>query len=305
MFQDKVEQGPYTLWFSFDDLTLKSRYRTDVQYRLASNDLVQGAQQVARCYLDVVSQSEGAVAKLGQAPSGPAWCALNWEAPGVLKGFELRHEATRLVPVSWVAQEVFWTVLDRRARGVDRRLFFEWMRVALLAVKADDADRDPFIQWFGGSAALRAVIKTTWERLGSVVKVRSGLLDKGTGQAPNGSEIEVCKGAVPDSFLLSGPHLAQRGVPGWGIDMLVWQSFRDGLLAAAEAAPPFDPPPPSPVAYRVRAACEIPGASRAVPLGVGALLQVTPRGAFYDGTFVNEACLNHLIQNQLVTPEYE
>ena len=55
----------------------------------------------------------------------------------------------------------------------------------------------------------------------------------------------------------------------------------------------------------MRVACEIPGTYRAVPLGVGAVLKVTPKGVCYDGTYLNEACLTHLIQNHLVTPEYE
>lgn len=330
MFQSKAESGPYTLWYKFDDDALKRRYSTK-EYARASVDLTQGAAQVARCYLDVIERQ--GVDVLGGSVH-TAWTALDWEAPGVLRDMELKCDRTVVVPQPSVAQEVFWTVLDRRARGEDRRLCFEWLRVALGALRADTLDQDPFAQWFGGADVLRTVVKTFWARIGSLLNTCAGLSPSGKGVAPNGIDVEVRRADDPDHVHLGGPDLAWRVVPLWGIDMLAWQTLRNLLVEAADAeaanprpAPPAPPSvatllssrpapdtnyprsmtvsPPFPVSYEVISPCEVPGTYQAVRLPVGALLEPVGRGAVYrrpgePDVRINDACLSHMVDQRWV-----
>ena len=338
MIQSKAESGPYTLWYTFDDVALKRRYSTN-EYARASQDLLQGAAQAARCYLDVIERA-GADALGGSVET--AWVALNWEAPGILWDMELSCDRAIVVPQPWVAQEVFWTVLNRRAHGEDRRLFLDWLRVALGSLRSDSLDQDPFARWFGGADVLRTLVKTLWARVGNVLNMCAGLSPSGKGIAPNGLEIEVRRADDPYHVHLGGPDLAWRVVPLWGIDMIAWQTFRDLLVEAADAeaanprpAPPPPPPPPppvatllssrpapdpvrprsisveplSPVSYVVISPCEIPGTYQAVRLSVGTVLEAVGRGAVYRKLHdreirINDACLDHLVAQGWVQPQY-
>lgn len=67
--------------------------------------------------------------------------------------------------------------------------------------------------------------------------------------------------------------------------------------------------PRKPVSYLVTSPCQIPDTYQAIPLTVGTVLAAVGRGAVYRGphhreTRINDACLDHMITQRWVQPQY-
>lgn len=245
MSQFKTEHEGLTLWYMFNPGDLRRRFKfNEAEYKAFTQDMAQGAEQVARAYLREVSRDTSTyqVRPKERANLGLCWGTFNWEAPQVLSGFEIRDDKARLLlPSPALSVDLFWEVLGKRTTGEFRRSFYQWVRVAVLSLQAANADLDPFLDELGGLKPFRVAVQQAWSLIGDVVKVRSGIAAEAEGTAPSGARMWIKRhgdtgSVVAPRYLVGGPSMPERLVEDWAVDMLAWQVFRNQLVARIDEA---------------------------------------------------------------------
>lgn len=193
-----------------------------------------------RIMKDIIQNPQGQV---GEAPHIPLLFEL--EVPIHITGVEIRKMSNgtkNLVPFDISEErvvEIYWDLLEQKATGEVRGNPFLWTLLqgrVIKALKGSGLDlyrTHLYIQAvekiFGRNLdGMIEVIKTIWNRMGSIMKVIDHNLPEGTGIAPDGSQIHLDRSG--SDLFLSGTKIQRVKTTQEGIEILIWQTILQTLL---------------------------------------------------------------------------